>query len=122
MENEQEAFGISFALTAGVACCLSLRRAARLRLRARTRGADAAKCRRPADDTRQRALRHPCQLGRDACRTRQQRRLRSFIIIGIGCSLLWLYASGKLRSSLTIAGITILCLADMWGGQQALSE
>lgn len=40
--------------------------------------------------------------------------LRSFIIIGIGCSLLWLYASGKLRSSLTIAGITILCLADMW--------
>lgn len=48
--------------------------------------------------------------------------LRSFIIIGIGCSLLWLYASGKLRSSLTIAGITILCLADMWGGQQALSE
>ena len=41
--------------------------------------------------------------------------LRSFIIIGIGCSPLWLYASGKLRSSLTIAGITILCLADMWG-------
>ena len=41
--------------------------------------------------------------------------LRSFIIIGIGCSLLWLYASGKLSSSLTIAGITILCLADMWG-------
>lgn len=41
--------------------------------------------------------------------------LRSFIIIGIGCSLLWLYASGKLRSSLTIVGITILCLADMWG-------
>ena len=41
--------------------------------------------------------------------------LRSFIIIGIGCCLLWLYASGKLRSSLTIAGITILCLADMWG-------
>ena len=41
--------------------------------------------------------------------------LRSFIIIGIGCNLLWLYASGKLRSSLTIAGITILCLADMWG-------
>ena len=41
--------------------------------------------------------------------------LRSFIIIGIGCSLLWIYASGKLRSSLTIAGIIILCLADMWG-------
>ena len=41
--------------------------------------------------------------------------LRSFIIIGIVCSLLWLYASGKLRSSLNIAGIPILCLADMWG-------
>lgn len=46
--------------------------------------------------------------------------LRSFIIIGIGCSLLWLYASGKLRSSLTIAGITILCLADMWGSTSAI--
>ncbi len=46
----------------------------RLRLRARPRGTDAAECRQPADDTRQRALRHPCQLGRDACRTRQQRR------------------------------------------------
>ena len=40
--------------------------------------------------------------------------LRSFIIIGIGCALLWLYAIGKLRSSLTIAGITLLCLGDMW--------
>lgn len=41
--------------------------------------------------------------------------LRSFIIIGIGCSLLWLYASGKLRQSFTVAGITLLCLGDMWG-------
>ena len=40
--------------------------------------------------------------------------LRSFIIIGIGCALLWLYATGKLRKSLTIAGITVLCLGDMW--------
>lgn len=40
--------------------------------------------------------------------------LRSFIIIGIGCTLLWLYATGKLRSSLTIAGITLLCIGDMW--------
>lgn len=40
--------------------------------------------------------------------------LRSFIIIGIGCALLLLYSRGKLRSSLTIAGITILCIADMW--------
>ena len=40
--------------------------------------------------------------------------LRSFIIIGIGCALLLLYSRGKLRNSLTIAGITVLCIADMW--------
>ena len=40
--------------------------------------------------------------------------LRSFFIIIIGCALLWFYAIGKLRKSLTIAGITILCLVDMW--------
>ena len=36
--------------------------------------------------------------------------LRSFIIIAIGCVLLWLYATGKLRKSFTIAGIALLCL------------
>lgn len=41
--------------------------------------------------------------------------LRSFIIICIGCALLWLHAAGKLRQSLTVAGIMVLCLADMWG-------
>ena len=41
--------------------------------------------------------------------------LRSFIIIAIGCALLLLYTRGKLRSSLTIAGITLLCIVDMWG-------
>lgn len=40
--------------------------------------------------------------------------LRSFIIICIGCALLWLHAAGKLRRSLTVAGITALCLVDMW--------
>lgn len=40
--------------------------------------------------------------------------LRSFLIIGIGCALLLLYSKGKLRKSLTIAGITLLCLGDMW--------
>ncbi|WP_300700625.1 YfhO family protein [Bacteroides sp.] len=40
--------------------------------------------------------------------------IRSFFIIIIGCALLWFYATGKLRKSLTIAGITILCLGDMW--------
>ena len=40
--------------------------------------------------------------------------LRSFIIIVIGCVLLWLYYSGKLRKSFVIAGIAILCVVDMW--------
>ena len=40
--------------------------------------------------------------------------LRSFIIICIGCVLLWLHSAGKLRQSLTVAGITALCLVDMW--------
>lgn len=40
--------------------------------------------------------------------------LRSFIIICIGCALLWLHAAGKLRRLLTVAGITVLCLVDMW--------
>ena len=39
--------------------------------------------------------------------------LRSFIIIGIGCSLLWLYASGKLRSYIAAdAGTVISSFAD----------
>ena len=33
--------------------------------------------------------------------------LRSFIIIVIGCMLLWLYYSGKLRKSFVIAGIAL---------------
>lgn len=41
--------------------------------------------------------------------------LRSFFIVLIGCALLWLYTAGKLRKSLTIAGIAVLCLVDMWG-------
>lgn len=41
--------------------------------------------------------------------------IRSFFIIIAGCALLWFYVNGKLRQSLTIAGITILCLGDMWG-------
>lgn len=40
--------------------------------------------------------------------------LRSFIIIGIGCAILLLYSTGKLRKSFTVAGITLLCLIDMW--------
>ena len=40
---------------------------------------------------------------------------RSFFIIVVGCALLFLYLQEKLRASLTIAGIAILCLVDMWG-------
>lgn len=41
--------------------------------------------------------------------------LRSFLIIVIGLLLLMLYTTGKLRQSLTVAGIAVLCLVDMWG-------
>ena len=41
--------------------------------------------------------------------------LRSFLIIAIGLLLLMLYTTGKLRQSLTVAGIAVLCLVDMWG-------
>ena len=41
--------------------------------------------------------------------------LRSFFIIGIGCALLFLYSRGKLAKSVTLGGIAILCLVDMWG-------
>lgn len=41
--------------------------------------------------------------------------LRSFFIISVGVLLLWLYAAGKLRKSLTAGGIALLCLVDLWG-------
>lgn len=41
--------------------------------------------------------------------------LRSFIIIVIGCILLWLFYTRKLKQPLVIAGIAILCVVDMWG-------
>lgn len=40
--------------------------------------------------------------------------LRSFIIIVIGLLLIGLYTTGKLRRSLTVGGIAVLCLVDMW--------
>lgn len=39
---------------------------------------------------------------------------RSFFIIVIGCVLLFLYQQQKLKASLMVAGVTLLCLADMW--------
>ena len=66
LKQEKKPLGISLLLTAGIALLLAIAPG--------SIGTDAAECRQPADDTRQRTLRHPCQLGRDACRTRQQRR------------------------------------------------
>lgn len=39
---------------------------------------------------------------------------RSFFIIVIGCVLLFLYQQQKLKASLMVAGVTLLCLTDMW--------
>lgn len=41
--------------------------------------------------------------------------LRSFIIIVIGFTMLWLYYTCKLKKPFVIAGIAILCVVDMWG-------
>lgn len=41
--------------------------------------------------------------------------LRSFFIILVGCGLLWFYSRKKINKYITIAGITLLCLVDMWG-------
>lgn len=39
---------------------------------------------------------------------------RSFFVIAVGCAVLALYASRKLKASWVVAAITILCLVDMW--------
>lgn len=40
---------------------------------------------------------------------------RSVVVILIGCVLLFLYQRGQLKASLTVGGIIVLCLVDMWG-------
>ncbi len=40
---------------------------------------------------------------------------RSFFVIAIGCALLVLFCYGKLKAAWMIAGVTVLCLVDMWG-------
>ncbi|MDR0937761.1 MAG: YfhO family protein [Mediterranea sp.] len=40
---------------------------------------------------------------------------RSFFVIVAGCVLLFLYMQRKLKAPVTIAGIALLCLVDMWG-------
>lgn len=39
---------------------------------------------------------------------------RSFFIIVVGCALLFFYQQKKLKASLTVAGVLLLCLVDMW--------
>lgn len=39
---------------------------------------------------------------------------RSFFIIIVGCFFLFLYQQKKLKASLTVTGIVLLCLIDMW--------
>lgn len=41
--------------------------------------------------------------------------LRSFLVIIVGVSLLLLYATGKMRQSLAMGGIAVLCIIDLWG-------
>src|SRR5690554_5735461 len=40
--------------------------------------------------------------------------LRSFIIVAIGGLILWLFLQKKIKATWTVAGILLLCLADMW--------
>ena len=40
--------------------------------------------------------------------------LRSFWVVFIGAAMLWLYGKRKLRASWMVAGVTLLCLVDMW--------
>ncbi|MGL4519977.1 MAG: YfhO family protein [Phocaeicola sp.] len=39
---------------------------------------------------------------------------RSFFIIAIGVGLLWAYAKAKVKASLVVAALLVLCLVDMW--------
>ena len=39
---------------------------------------------------------------------------RSFAIILIGVAFVWMYCAGKLKASVLVALLTVLCLADMW--------
>lgn len=40
---------------------------------------------------------------------------RSFWVIVIGMAILMIYRTGKVRGTLMVAAITVLCLVDMWG-------
>ena len=64
LKQEKKPLGISLLLTAGIALLLAVAPGSiGPGYVPAQRGTDAAKCRQPADDTRQRTLRHPCNLG-----------------------------------------------------------
>ncbi len=39
---------------------------------------------------------------------------RSFFIIAVGVSMLWMYTAGKLKQNMLIGALALLCLVDMW--------
>ena len=39
---------------------------------------------------------------------------RSFFIVAVGVSLLWMYVAGKLKQTVLIGALALLCLVDMW--------
>ena len=39
---------------------------------------------------------------------------RSFFIVAAGGALLWLYAAGKLKQTVLVGALALLCLVDMW--------
>ena len=39
---------------------------------------------------------------------------RSFFIVAAGVALLWMYAAGKLKQTVLVGALALLCLVDMW--------
>ena len=39
---------------------------------------------------------------------------RSFFIVAVGVALLWMYTAGKLKQTVLIGALALLCLVDMW--------
>ena len=39
---------------------------------------------------------------------------RSFFIVAVGVTLLWMYTAGKLKQTVLVGALALLCLVDMW--------
>ena len=39
---------------------------------------------------------------------------RSFFIVAVGVALLWMYTAGKLKQTVLVGALALLCLVDMW--------